>query len=174
MDKSNLQPQVNLTQAKIGELYLRLQLEKNIPAILAMKSTQNVVVVPSSRIGCVPNLPDCILGLLYQRSRVFWVIDLPQALDLAPVDRDLQKYYVAIVKIKNVPLGLVVPEIKGISRIVEQQISSPTGSVASGLIPYLKGCVIQDKEVLPILDPEAIATSPNLQTYLSEQGAGNS
>ncbi|MGL5879481.1 MAG: chemotaxis protein CheW, partial [Xenococcaceae cyanobacterium] len=114
------------------------------------------------------------LGLLYQRSRVFWVIDLPQALDLTPVDRDLQKYYVAIVKVKNVPLGLVVPEIKGISRIVEQQISSPTGSVASGLIPYLKGCVIQDKEVLPILDPEAIATSPNLQTYLSEQGAGNS
>jgi twitching motility protein PilI len=164
MDEKNLQPPTNLTPNKVGEPYLRLQLEEHIPAVLSMKHTQNVVAVPANRISPVPNLPDCILGLLYQRSRVFWVIDLPQALDLLPIDRNLQEYYVTIAKIDNLPLGLVVPEIKGIFRIIEKQISSPTGSIASGLIPYLKGCVIQDKEVLPVLDPEAIANSPNLRT----------
>lgn len=162
MDDLNFQAQINLGQNKMGEPYLRLQLDKKMSAVIGMKYTQNVVIVPANRITPIPNVADCIIGLLYQRSRVFWVVDLPQALELSPVNRNLQEYYVAIVKINNLPLGLVVPEIKGVSRIVEERISPPIDSLGSQIIPYLKGCFIQDKDILPILDLEAIVKSPHL------------
>jgi positive phototaxis protein PixI len=162
MNGLNFESQPSLTPNNIGEPYLRLQLDKEILAVIGMKYTQNVVVVSANRITPIPNVPDYILGLLYQRSRVFWVVDLPQTLQLSPVNRNLQEYYVAIVKINNLPLGLVVPEIKGVSRISQDKISPPIDSLGSQLIPYLKGCFIQDKEILPILDLEAIIKSPHL------------
>jgi positive phototaxis protein PixI len=162
MDALNFQSQINLGQNKIGEPYLRLQLDKEVSAVVGMKYVQNVAIVSANRITPIPNVPDCILGLLYQRSRVFWVVDLPQVLEFLPVNSNLQEYHVAIVKINNLPLGLVVPEIKGVSRIVQERISPPIDSLGSQIIPYLKGCFIQDKEILPILDLEAIIKSPLL------------
>jgi twitching motility protein PilI len=156
----------SLTLTKIGEPYLRLQLDKQTPIFMAMKYTQSVVIVPANRVTPIPNLSDCILGLLYQRSRVFWVVDLPQIVGLSSVDRNLREYHIAIVKINNVPLGLAVPEIKGISRIIEENIKTITsteeGRIASKLIPYLKGCFVQEKEVLPVIDVEVIVKSPLL------------
>jgi Chemotaxis signal transduction protein len=41
-------------------------------------------------------------------------------------------------------------------RLTPELIQSPINQVSSGLIPYLRGCVLQEKEILLVLDAEAI------------------
>ncbi len=153
-----------LLTSSISQPYLQLQLGANIPAVLSMDNTQEVLVVSSKRITPMPNMPECVIGLLNQRSRIFWVINFPQMLGLQPVDINLQEYSLAIISNQGMPLGLVVPSIKGVVRLVMEDIQSPVGNVTSGLVPYLRGCLLQQKNILLVLDAEAIVNSPILHT----------
>ncbi|MEO1558895.1 MAG: chemotaxis protein CheW, partial [Cyanobacteria bacterium J06632_19] len=44
------------------------------------------------------------------------------------------------------------------------EIGSPIGQVASSLVPYLRGCIVQEKEILLVLDAHAIVHSSNLRS----------
>ncbi|BAU64295.1 CheW protein [Stanieria sp. NIES-3757] len=159
----------NLTESlseSTQQPYLCLQLTRDITAVLPMKNAQEVLMVSTRRITAIPNMPDCVVGLLNQRSRVFWVVDLPQMLEMPAIDRNLQQYHMAIIQAANVSLGLIVKDIKGVMRLTIEEIQSPIGNVSPGLIPYLQGCSLQQNEILLVLDAEAIVNSPILQNNL--------
>jgi positive phototaxis protein PixI len=103
-----------------------------------------------------------MLGLLNHKSRVLWVIDLAQLLGLQTQALTMQQYNIAIIRIGKKPLGLVVPEIKGIVRFVNETMISPIREVSPELTPYLRGCFSQGQEMLWVLDPEAMIQSPIL------------
>jgi positive phototaxis protein PixI len=147
---------------EIGDPYLKLQLTSQRAAVLPMEQAQEAIAVPASRVTPMPNMPACVLGLLNQKSRVLWVIDLAQLLGLQTQVLTMQQYNIAIVRIGKKPLGLVVPEIKGIVRFVNETMISPIGEVEPELTPYLRGCFSEDQEMLWALDPEAIINSPIL------------
>jgi positive phototaxis protein PixI len=146
----------------ISDPYLKLQLTPQRAAVLPMEQAQEAIAIPASRVTPMPNMPECVLGLLNQKSRVIWVIDLAQLLGLQTKVLTMQQYNIAIVRIGKKPLGLVVPEIKGIVRFVNETMISPIGEVEPGLTPYLRGCFSEDQEMLWALDPEAIIHSPIL------------
>jgi len=146
----------------IGDPYLKLQLTPQRAAVLPMEQAQEAIAVPVNRVTPMPNMPACVLGLLNQKSRVLWVIDLAQLLGLQTQVLTLQQYNIAIIRIGKRPLGLVVPEIKGIVRFVNEAMISPIGEVEPELTPYLRGCFTQDQETLWVLDPEAMINSPIL------------
>jgi twitching motility protein PilI len=152
----------NLDEKTNYQLYLRLELNQATSCVLPMKYAQEVLVLPSTRITPMPNMPSCIFGLLNQRSRIFWVADLPQLLELEPVDRRLQEYHLTIIRVDNVPLGLIVPKISGTIRLNPDEIQSPLGNVSAGLIPYLQGCLMQEEAIFLLLDAEAIINSHTL------------
>ncbi len=155
-------PKSNLESNNSDFPYLQLQLETETLAVVPMQNTQEVLTVASRRITVMPNMPHYILGLLNQRSRVIWVVDLSQMLGKQGIDRNLQQYQMAIIRVGNLPLGLVVPRIIGVTRLLIETIQSPLGNVASGLVPYLQGCCLQKDKVLLVLDAEAIINSPLL------------
>ena len=150
---------------QIYQPYLQLKLGPNIPAVLSMDNAQEVFTVARKRITPMPNMADCVIGVLNQRSRIFWVVNFPQMLGLPPVDINLQEYSLAIIRANNIPLGLVVPSVQGVVRLVMEDIQSPVGNVTPGLVPYLQGCLLQKKSILLVLDPEAIVTSPILHSH---------
>lgn len=158
-------PSTELLADKIYKPYLQLQLGQNIPAILSMENTQEVFTVSSKRITPMPNMPESVVGVLNQRSRIFWVINFPQMLGLPPVDINLQQYSLALIRANGIPLGLIVPSIKGVVRLVMEDIQSPVGNVAAAIVPYLQGCLLQKSSILLVLDPEAIVASPILHPY---------
>ncbi|MBR8826637.1 MAG: purine-binding chemotaxis protein CheW [Gomphosphaeria aponina SAG 52.96 = DSM 107014] len=164
MNTSTLKPKLSQLGSNLGEPYLRLQLERNTSAALEMKHSQEVITVPVGRIAPMPNMPDFVLGLLNQRSRVFWVVDLPQMLELQPLEVDVQNYNIAIVRVGNMPLALAVREVKGVMRLQAELIQSPLGTVSPSLTAYVRGCVLEKKEVLLVLEPEAIVNASVLQT----------
>ncbi|MCU0535912.1 MAG: chemotaxis protein CheW [Hydrococcus sp. Prado102] len=156
---STLNLQANRSQKAVGQAYLKFQLDSKTQAALPMDAAQEVLIVPSSRLTFMPNMPSCILGLLNQRSRVFWVIDLPQLLEMQPLPSDTQQYSLTIVRVGNAVLALAVMNVKGVTRFPSEVIQSPIGTVAPGLTPYLRGLVPQEREILLVLDPEAILNS---------------
>lgn len=164
METPILPPQLNQLHKTLGDTYLRFQLEQQTPAILSMEYAQEVLIVPVGRITPMPNMPKCVLGLLNRRNRVLWVVDLAQMLKLQPLDTNTQQYNMAIIRVGKVPLGLVVQEIKGVTRFTSDCIQSPSGLVTSNLMPYIDGCILQNKEIFLVLNAEAILHSPILHS----------
>ncbi|MEO0932749.1 MAG: chemotaxis protein CheW, partial [Cyanobacteria bacterium J06641_2] len=112
----------------------------------------------------MPNMPFGILGLMNWRSRILWVVDLPKLLNLQSPQNRPRQYSVIVVRTESMILGLVVHEIIGTLRFNTDEIRSPIGQVASSLVPYLRGCIVQQKEILLVLDAQPIVHSSNLRS----------
>jgi twitching motility protein PilI len=164
MTNSNIVLPAMIPQKPVGDSYLKFQVNQKTNAVLSMRHTQEAVVVPIQLVTPMPNMPGCILGLMNWRNRVFWAIDLPGMLNLSPVDSHIRQYNVIVIHTESVLLGLVVQAIKGTTRLLPDAIQSPVGQVPPGLVPYLQGCVVQEKEMLLVLDAQAIVHSSILRT----------
>lgn len=140
----------------LGLPYLKLQINAETQIALPMEHTQEVLTVDVGRITPIPNMAKNIIGLINQRNKVFWVADLSLMLGLSSVTQEKQQYNVAIIRVENVPLGLVIEEIKGVIRIPENMIQSPVGVVSPHLTSYLRGCFMSTEGMLLILDPNSI------------------
>lgn len=149
------------TQEKL-ESYLKLQLDPKTQGVISMKQMQEVLLIPAERITPIPNLPACVVGLLNQRSRVFWLIDLANLLGLSPLEPEIREYNVAIIKAGGISMGLVVRKVQGVIRFSEESIESPIGTVLAGVVPYLRGCILQpqDTRYVLVLDAAAIIHAP--------------
>jgi positive phototaxis protein PixI len=150
-----------------GEAYLKFQLGRQTPAVFSMRHVQEAMVLPTRRLTPMPNMPSPILGLTNRRSRISWVVDLPQLLGLPPLDTNAQQHTLILVQVGAVSISFAVQQVEGITRLPTDAIQSPRGQVTSALVPYLRGCILQQQdtkpEILLVLDAEAIAQSPLLQ-----------
>ncbi|MDZ8189611.1 MAG: chemotaxis protein CheW [Nostoc sp. ChiSLP02] len=144
--------------------YLKFQLNQQTAAVLSMKHTQEAIFLPVESVTSMPNMPPCILGLMNWRSRIIWVVDLPRMLNLESLDYRVRQYNAIVVRVESLLLALVVQEIRGTTKFVAEDIHSPIGQVASSLVPYLCGCVVQQKEILLVLDAQAIVQSSILRS----------
>ncbi len=162
MNSPILAPQLNQVYKNLGDTYLKFQVDQQTPAILAIEYAQEVLVVPVGRITPMPNMPNCVLGLLNQRNRVSWVIDLAQMLNLQPLNTNTKQYHMAIIRVGQVPLGLVVQEVKGVTRFTSDCIQSSPGIIPPTLMPYLHGYILQHKDIVLVLKAESIVNSPML------------
>ena len=124
MDNSN-QPtlEFNSLPAKLGDAYLKLQLEDKVKSILPLAQIKEVALIPIEQVTFIPSMAKCILGLVYRRNRVIWIVDLPQILNLTPIDCQTDRYQVAIAHHENMALGLVVPQIQEVIRLSQEEIN---------------------------------------------------
>lgn len=152
------------TQNNLADGYLKFQLNQQTTAVLSMRHTQEAILAPVEYITSMPNMPPCILGLMNWRSRIIWVVDLPRMLNLESLDYRPRQYNVIVIQVESLVLGLVVQEIKGTTKFIVDEIHSPIGQVASSLVPYLSGCVVQQEEILLVLDAQAIGQSSILRS----------
>ncbi|NWF59194.1 MAG: purine-binding chemotaxis protein CheW [Fischerella sp.] len=159
MDSPNTKIFINQNPNKLGDGYLKFKLNQSTSAVLPIRHTQEVMIVPVESIASMPNMPACVLGLMNWRSRIIWVIDLPNMLNLESINNRSLQYNLIIIHIKSVLLGIVVPEIKGIIRLISDIIQSPHSQISHSLVPYLSGLIWQDTEILLVLDAQAIVQS---------------
>jgi twitching motility protein PilI len=145
-----------------GERYLKFYLTEQVPTILPMEYVQEVLMIPARRITPMPNMSECIVGLLNHRNKVVWAIDLAQVLSLQVLDSNIAQYNVILIQINQMTLGLLVPEVQGIHYFTPDLVQSPKELVTSALIPFLQGCIVQEQELLLVLNAEAISLAPAL------------
>lgn len=144
------------TKKNLGDTYLKFKFGQQTSAVLLMNRAQEVVILPVERLTPMPTMPPHVMGLLNRRSRVMWVIDLARMLGLPGTEINIQHYNVIIISNGPATFGLIVQAVEGIVRLTPDSIQSPISQVSSGLVPYLRGCVLQEKEILLVIDAEAI------------------
>lgn len=150
----------NQLQLPLGDAYLRLQLELKVLSVALLEHIQEVLVLPGEQITLMPSMPDYVLGLMNRRSKVIWVVDLPQMLGLNPLGKDIQQYHIAIVSLENMLLGLAVQQVQGVVRLTVNDIQPSLNDATPNLIPYLRGAVVRQSENLLVLDLKAIMIAP--------------
>lgn len=148
---------------KLGDVYLKFQMNPQTGAVLSVQHTQEAIVVPIELVTPMPNMPSCILGLMNWRSHIIWIVDLPKLLNLESLN-NRQEYNIIVVCVDALVLGLVVQEIKGTIKFTSSDIRSPLGQVNSSLVPYLSGCFLQEEEILLVLDAKNIVNSSILHS----------
>jgi positive phototaxis protein PixI len=156
-----------LTQP-VGDSYLKFRLNAQTPAVFSMRSVQEAIVLPSRRLTPIPNVPSAMMGLMNRRSRVIWVVDLAQLLELSTLDFNAQQHSIILIQVGSIPLGLAVQDVEGMVRLEANQIQSPIGQVSTAMVPYLRGCALQQSEkpeMLLVLDTEAIVQAPVLRQH---------
>ena len=149
-------------RSTMGEAYLKFQLAPRVPAVFAAKAVEEATVLPISQVTAIPNMPPCMLGLVNRRSRVIWVANLIRLLGMSVPERQAQQYSTVIVKAGS-SLGLAVDEINGIIHLPSSALQPPPSQVNPLLVPYLKGCAVQDDQMLLVLDAEAVLQSSVFQ-----------
>ena len=160
---SSTEPKLAIPQRQLtGEAYLKFQLAPRVPAVFAAKVVEEATVIPPVQVTAIPNMPPCMLGLVNRRNRVIWVANLVRLLGMPVPDRPRQQYSTVIVKAGS-SLGLVVDEIEGIIHLPAESLQPPPPQVNPILVPYLKGCAVQDDQVLLRLDAEAVLQSSVFQ-----------
>ncbi|KZL50930.1 MULTISPECIES: chemotaxis protein CheW [Cyanophyceae] len=160
MNNSIIRVEEQLSANNLENGYLQFKLNQQTTAILSMNYTQEAVILPVESVTSMPNMLPCVLGLMNWRSRIIWAIDLPRMLNLEFLDGRLRQYNIIVIQVESLLLGLVVHEVKGITKFISDDIESPVGQVASSLVPYLSGCVVQEEEILLVLDAQSIIDSP--------------
>ncbi|MFO5526959.1 MAG: chemotaxis protein CheW [Cuspidothrix sp.] len=143
--------------------YLKFQLNQQTGAVLSISHTQEAIVTPVTSVTAIPNMPSCVLGLMNWRSHIIWIVDLPKMFNLESLDYRLRQYNIIVIQIKSMILGVVVQEIQGTTKFTVDDICSPVGQVASSLVPYLCGCIVQQEEILLVLDAVHILQSEILR-----------
>ncbi len=162
MNLSTLAPLSTRSPRTSGDPYLKLHLCARTPALLSMQHTQEAMVLPARRLTPMPNMPSSLLGLTNRRSRVLWVVDLAQMLGLPPLQTTVQQQSVVIIQVGAAPLGLAVHHVEGITWVLPETIQTVPDQLSTGLVPYLRGCVLQSNDLALVLDAEAIVQSPLL------------
>ena len=147
----------------IGEAYLKFQLAPRVPAVFAARSVEEATVISPAQVTTIPNMPPCMLGLVNRRNRVIWIANLVRLLGMPLPDRPHQQYSTVIVKAGS-SLGLMVEAIDGIVHLSAEDLQPPPAQVNPILVPYLRGCAIQNDQILLVLDAEAVLQSSVFQS----------
>jgi positive phototaxis protein PixI len=146
----------------LAHSYLRFSLGVQ-SALLPTRQVQEAITLPAARITPMPNQPPALLGLINRRSQVLWVADLALLLGLPGAYASTQQYNLVIVQTGSLVMGLRVQGVDGILSTTPQQVQPTPLHLPPGLVPFLRGCVLQASEVLLVLDADAIARAPALQ-----------
>jgi positive phototaxis protein PixI len=170
----HLLPQLFQAQQQPGQPYLRFQLSQDFLALLSMEQVQESVLVAAEQITPVPNMPSSVLGLIHSRNTVFLVVDLPHLMELTTSQINPQHYQVIVIRVPSTQptqfseqeslLGLAVPRILGVTRLIESDIQPIGKMLSASLTPYSSGQVLEQEQAIAILDLKTIITAPSLQS----------
>ncbi len=157
-----LLPQLFEPAVVTGDPYLRLQLTSELPALLSMKLVQEALLVPSSVISPLPNMPSFTIGMLNIRDRVLMVVDFGELLGLPPMRTNPREYQVITIELPTINkyLGLAVHRIRGVTRHPTAIQLSPAHKIPSCLEPYVLGSLVEEGTKVSVLDSDTISSLP--------------
>lgn len=147
----------------VGEAYLKFQIAPQTSGLLAMKTVQEVLILPAHQLTPMPNMAVPVLGLMNRRSKVFWVVDLAQMLRFPSTPVHLQQYNIVVIQVERLLIGLAVQSVEGMARFMPEMVHAPPRQVSPELVPYLRGCVLHQDQIHLILEAEAIVHSAVLR-----------
>lgn len=165
-----LLPELFQANQLTGDSYLRCQLTPEISVLISMEFVQESLLVAEEQITAIPNMSPYVVGLMSSRNHVFCLIDLPQLLGLTTnIFNSRRVYHTIVTRVsessnsqQELLFGFVFHRVQGVTRLMSNQLKPPQDDLPENLTPYIKGCVIQQAQEIPLLDFRAIINNSNL------------
>lgn len=170
----SLLPEVFTPKARTGELFLQFQLGSGINVAISLERIVETLRLSAQSITPMPNMPACTLGLMENQGKVFWAVDLAEALGLPQGAIRTREYEIIIIEAlplenattahsETLLLGLAVSKIRSTLRLNASEIeTSVSGEVPPALVPYIQGSFQRDDSQTFILDVEALSYAKGL------------
>lgn len=148
--------ETSLPSKQEKESYLNIQIDSLTKAILPMTQIQEVIVTEIEAITPIPNMEPYVLGLLNQRNKAVWLIDLAAKFNLTQLNLEKQTCNVIIINLGKKSLGLAVEKVNGMIKVLPELIISPVETVSLEILPYLRGCFFEpSNSMFLVLEGEA-------------------
>lgn len=173
-----LLPEVFTPQAKSGELFLRFQLGDGCNVAISLERIVSTLRLSAQSLTPMPNMPACTLGLMENQGKVFWVVDLAQALGLTGGMGHTREYEIIIVEALPLDnssmashgasgelllLGLAVTKIRSTLRLSSDELKAATDETTlPPLQPYVQGRFLRDGEQTLVLSVDALSNARGL------------
>ena len=128
--------------------YFHIQLQPNTELLIPLEHTGGAIALPVEQICPIPGIPPAVLGVVNQRGKLLWVIQLSSLLGLGQSDTSLRAQY-----------NLTLLVLSATSRTTGEQESRMVGCVVS----TLKEIIFLDSKQFKLV----AAKSPIFGSFLS-------
>jgi positive phototaxis protein PixI len=146
------------TPQGLENTYIKLQLAPTQVAVFPIAAARETLVISKQQVTAMPNMPPYVLGLVYWRNHVLWMVDLPQLLGLPPLHASLRDYSAIVVYSEQRLLVLAVFSVEGVVRLTSDAIERSVSNTIDAMMPYIQGYVLQGTEQFLMLDTQAVIT----------------
>jgi twitching motility protein PilI len=156
--------------------YFHVCLRQSVGVVLPLNSTAEVISVTLGEICLIPGIPPAVLGVVNQRGRLLWVVELSDLLGLAPCPKRLQSQdnltlVVLTASLANSTvgqesrqLGCVVSSLKGIVSLDPAKFKPVSARLSPTLGSFLSGVAEIEQLPVAILNTDAVLTALSVPT----------
>jgi twitching motility protein PilI len=157
--------------------YFHIQLQPNIELLIPLEHTGSAISLPVEQICPIPGIPPAVLGVVNQRGKLLWVIQLSNLLGLRQSETSLRAQYNLTLLVLSATsrttgeqesrmVGCVVSTLKEIIFLDSKQFK-PVPAKSPILCSFLSGMAQIERSLVSVLNVNAVFTAlSNLDTSL--------
>ncbi len=151
--------------------YFYVQLQESIQVALSVESITEVITLARAEICPIPGVSPALLGVVNQRGRLLWVLELSDLFLEYPVKRSRPQDRLTLVVISTniaktqCQLGCVVSALKGILPLDSAQFQPVPASSSASIRSYVSGITEIEQSSVAIIKIDAVLAA--LQTSAS-------
>ena len=157
--------------------YFHIQLQPNTELLIPLEHTGGAIALPVEQICPIPGIPPAVLGVVNQRGKLLWVIQLSSLLGLGQSDTSLRAQYNLTLLVLSATsrttgeqesrmVGCVVSTLKEIIFLDSKQFK-PIPAKSPIFDSFLSGMAQIDRSLVSVLNVNAVFTAlSNLDTSL--------
>ena len=157
--------------------YFHIQLQPNTELLIPLEHTGGAIALPVEQICPIPGIPPAVLGVVNQRGKLLWVIQLSSLLGLGQSDTSLRAQYNLTLLVLSATsrttgeqesrmVGCVVSTLKEIIFLDSKQFK-PVPAKSPIFDSFLSGMAQIDRSLVSVLNVNAVFTAlSNLDTSL--------
>lgn len=150
--------------------YFHVDLRQSVTVLLPLDSTVEVITLNMGQICPIPGTPPAVLGVVNQRGRLLWVLDLSDLLGLAPPPKRLQsqqRLTLVVVTASSAnstigqaepQLGCVVSALKGIV-LLEPAEFKPVPAIIPQIALFSSGVAEIEQSQVAVLNVNAVLSA---------------
>lgn len=157
--------------------YFHIQLQPNTELLIPLEHTGGAIALPVEQICPIPGIPPAVLGVVNQRGKLLWVIQLSSLLGLGQSNTSLRAQYNLTLLVLSATsrttgeqesrqIGCVVSTLKEIIFLDSKQFK-PVAAKSPIFGSFLSGMAQIDRSLVSVLNVNAVFTAlSNLDTSL--------
>jgi len=138
--------------------YLTFYLEDELYGMDIMSVQEIIAMMKTTK---VPKTPKCVKGVMNLRGNIIPVVELRTKFEMPEKAAEMYTAII-IVKIDRISIGFIVDRVEEVVNISDEQLSEPPKFGVSINASYLHKMAQNDKDVIMILDMNAIFADEDL------------